>query len=290
MSEELHPEAVAALVRGLILVFGGLATVMASWVSHETEAKEHDFRGIIGMHALMCRGIATRQQVEPYLYVDCHAGPGLLEYQGRHFDGSPLIAQDVLTQHHPTYTALHFEQDPDTARQLAGALTSTNGLLWNPDPEQTRVRVDQCEHGLPQWLAEQGHQDNRYGLIYADPINKEIPVGMLNQAAHYLPRVDLLAYVGATGYKRRRGVDCNRARLSEHIAGVDKRHRLIRRGRGRQQWTFVLWTNWGDFPEWEQIGFHRVSSPAGQRILDELNLTATEQHARHNQPLWSGAT
>jgi three-Cys-motif partner protein len=255
------------------------------WISAETEPKEHDFAGILRMHIQMCKGILGRQAGPPYLYVDCHAGPGHLEYKGRRFDGSPLIFQDIATREGIRYRSLHFEQDQHTAARLAEALYVPTSLIDCPTPEQSPIHVASCELGLPAWLAEQGSLRDQYGLVYADPIAKEIPHAMLDQVAKNMPRVDLLAYVGATAYKRRRGVDKNRARLVEHIRAIDKRHVLIRKGRDRQQWTFILWTNWGDFPEWERRQLHRLDSEAGQRILDELNLTAPELHAKRNTPL-----
>lgn len=64
-----------------------------SWISAETENKEADCRGILRMHVDICKGIIRRRGGPPYLYVDLYAGPGHLEYRGRRFLGSPLIAQ-----------------------------------------------------------------------------------------------------------------------------------------------------------------------------------------------------
>jgi hypothetical protein len=259
--------------------------VTDAWISAETESKERDFAGILRMHIQICKGILTRYGGPPYLYVDCHAGPGNLEYRGRRFAGSPLIFQDIATREGIPFESLHFEQDQPTAARLAEALYVPTSLLDCPSPELSPIHPMPCEQGLPQWLAEHGPHRERLGLIYADPIAKEIPHAMLDDAAKRLPRVDLLAYVGATAYKRRRGANENRALLVEHIRAVGKRHVLIRRGRDRQQWTFILWTNWGDFPEWERRELYRLDSEPGRRILDELNLTARELHAKSNTPL-----
>src|SRR5690348_14086273 len=65
------------------------------WISPETEAKERDYRGILEILVPASKGIIKRHGGGPYLYVDLYAGPGWLEFEGRRFPGSPLIAQEV---------------------------------------------------------------------------------------------------------------------------------------------------------------------------------------------------
>jgi hypothetical protein len=267
-------------------------TVRDDWISDETEPKERDFRGILEMHVPACKGIAGRYGGGPYLYVDLYAGPGNLEFRGHKFLGSPLIAQDILTRHGLPHEAVHFEQNPDVAARLAEALWVPASLLDTPDPESAPIRVETCQEGFPRWLSEVGPQPYRLGLVYSDPIKDEIPVDLLNQAAKHLPRVDLLSYVSATQYKRRRGGDLrrngysDRALLSDHVNAVRKQYALIRRPRGAWQFTFILWSNWGNLPDWNGRGFYRLDSEEGQRILDSLDLTSRQQHEKANTPLW----
>lgn len=257
------------------------------WISAETERKERDFHGILWTHATMCKGIMTRWNAPPYLYVDLYAGPGRLEYDGLGFDGSPLIARDILSSIGRRYHAVHFEQDPEVAARLADALWVPTSLLDVPNADNSPIIVGKCQDEFPRWLDRNGYEPNRFGLVYADPINDEIPFEMLNKAAKMLPRVDLLSYVSATQYKRRRGVDPGRPYLSEHIAAVEKKVALIREKGGPWQFTFVLWTNWTDYPEWQKRGFYRLDSEHGQRIIEQLDLSARESHARANAPLWT---
>lgn len=254
----------------------------AEWVSAETEPKEYDFRGILNMHVPVCKGIINRNgwAHSSYLYVDLYAGPGHLSFGARSFDGSPLIARDVLTRHGLTYHAVHFEQDAETAGRLAEALWVPASLLDVPDPDNSPVITSSCQTGFPAWLEASGAQRNRFGLIYADPIHDEIPVALFNAAAARLPRADLLSYVSATQYKRR-----GRVRLAEHVRAVGKKHALIRAPRGAWQFTFILWSDWGGLPEWNQRGFYRLDSERGQQILDQLNLTAREWKEKANTPL-----
>lgn len=260
------------------------------WISKETERKEADFRGLLRMHINICKGIARSGWTAPYLYVDLHAGPGLLEHEGRRFDGSPLIAKDLLTCAGIRAETVHFEQDPEVAGRLNVAMSDPFALL---DPGLTsQVHNEPFEAGFDAWLDRAGYQANRYGLIYSDPIGDPIPVATLNRAADLFPRVDLLAYVAANSqYKRvrgqdlKRGIEPTRPLLAEHIAAVRKRVVLIREPLSAHQWTFVLWSNWTDLPQWERHGFWRLDSAKGQHILDRLNLTEDEHRKKANAPL-----
>lgn len=261
------------------------------WISDETESKEADFRGILRMHVNICKGILSRYSGPPYLYADLYAGPGNLEYNGSEFLGSPLIAQEELIRAGLPYEAIHFERDADVANKLREALYVPRSVLWWPDPECSPVYSEACQEGFPRWLRKAGRQPKRYGITYVDPIRDEIPVGVLNQAAHLMPKVDLLSYVSATQYKRRRGADLKRngtsdkPLLSDHVSAVRKKYALIRKPRDAWQFTFILWSNWASFPEWTQAGFHRLDSDAGARILDQLDLTGPQHHQKVNAPL-----
>ncbi|HKN42315.1 MAG TPA: hypothetical protein VJW23_00215, partial [Propionibacteriaceae bacterium] len=210
---------------------------------------------------------------------DLHAGRGNLVFNGHRFSGSPLIFLDIAQREQLQHQALFFEQDPAELAQLHAAVSHLNGTMpvLNGDP---------CEVGMRRWLASIPSQWNRLGLVYADPIAKEIPHALLAAVAKKLPQVDLLSYVSATAYKRRRGVDLGRGRLDEHIHAVGKKYVRIREPLGMHQWTFILWTNWDKFPEWRNIGLYRLESEHGTRILNRLTMTSEEWHAATNTPLF----
>lgn len=270
---------------------------MRSWIGEETEPKEADFRGLMNMHVSVCKGILTRQPRRGdrgrYLYADLYAGHGNLQYKERRFPGSPIIAREILVRHGVPYDAVHFDKDPDVAAQLRDALQK---LVSPPDTpgSEGAVYAETCQAGFPRWLEWIGRQPSRLGLVYADPIHDEIPVDLLNTAAEYLPKVDLLSYVSATQYKRRRKEDERRRNghtakplLSAHVEAVRKGYGLIRIPRGKWQHTFILWSNWRELPEWKRAGFHRLDSEYGQRILyDWCDLTREESFGRANTPLW----
>ena len=239
------------------------------WISEETEAKEQDFAGLLAMHMRICKSILGRLGGPPYLYVDCHAGPGHLEYGGRSFPGSPLIARQAAFEVVMPYEAVHFEQDKAVAVRLQEALQYSAPVV-----------VDSCEQGVPRWLASCSQPRSRFGLVYADPIGKAIPVGLLSAIARALPKTDILAYVGATAYKRRNGARPG-PRLLDDITTVQRAGKstvLIRKPLGRQQWTFVLWSNWVKMPEWQRRGFHRLDTETGRSIAEYLNYTRDELH------------
>lgn len=242
------------------------------------------------MHITIAKAIISRYKAPPYLYVDLYAGPGHLEFEGRKFLGSPLIAQDLLAAAGVPYETVHFEKDPDAADRLRSALWTPTTLLDAADEQNAPVFNESFEDAFPKWLHAKGFQPDRFGLVYADPIRDEIPHGVLNTAAKLLPKVDLLSYVSATQYKRRRRAaeeagDDSRPLLSDHIDTVDKRIALIRKPAGAWQWTFVLWSNWLRLPDWQKQGFYRLDSDDGRRILDVLNLTEREHKEKANTPL-----
>jgi hypothetical protein len=247
-----------------------------SWISAETEEKEHDFAGIMAMHMQICKSILAKYGGPTYLYADLYAGPGHLEFGDRRFLGSPLIVDETARRLNLAYEALLFEKDAETAARLAHAVAGSPSAI---------VHSGRCEDGFGRWLDGLGRQSRRYGLVYSDPIRDEIPHQLLSRAATLLPKVDLLSYVSATQYKRRRGVDPSRPLLADHVAAIPKKVVLIREPVGAWQWTFILWSNWVNLPEWKRRGFHRLDTEHGARIMDRLTLTSRELQAATNVPL-----
>jgi hypothetical protein len=256
----------------------------ADWISAETEQKERDFRGLLYMHVLACRGILSRRpRAMPYLFMDLHGGPGDLVYpgNGHAFPGSPLIALEELNKAALPYETVHWEKNQATATDLRYAVARYDLR------RAASVRPMAFEEGLSAWLKQRGRQPWRYGLVYSDPIGDPIPVAALNAVAGQFPRVDLLAYVSATNqYKRANanGVGHGR-RLSEDVQAVNKQFVLIREKRRAEHYTFILWSNWDHLPDWRKRGFHRLDTDAGKEILEVLDCTKEELRERRNTPL-----
>jgi len=252
------------------------------WISPETHRKEADFAGLLDIHVNICRGIngRTRRAGDPpYLYVDLHGGPGWLrDDSGREFAGSPLIALDALARAGLDCETIHFERDPDVAARLGAQV---DPALY---PSST-VYHGSFEESASRWLQSTRPHAYRYGLVYADPISDPMPVATFNAFASHYQRVDLLAYVAANSqYKRTRAQ--HGRRLEDDIAAVDKKHVLIREPETAHQWTFLLFTNWADFPSWERRGFHRLGrSGRGRDILTKLNYSESERLQLVNEQL-----
>lgn len=248
--------------------------------SAETEIKERHFRGLLGgIHVPVCQRIRAkygRGNDPAYMYVDLHGGPGMLEYNGRHFPGSPLIAHEVLVRSGLPYIAVHYEHNPVVADELRGAVG-----------DRGDVRPEPFEEGTRRSLTGRPVQKYRHGLVYSDPIDTPIPVDTFNLFAEKFPRVDLLAYVAANDqYKRANANGYGHGRrLEDDVRAVNKKTVLIREPHGAHQWTFILWTNWTEIKDWRAQGFHRLDSPAGKRAMDKMNYTAEELHGMVNVPL-----
>ena len=253
------------------------------WISPETEQKERHFRGLQRTHAGICKGIfAKRRSSLPYLYIDLNGGRGNLEYRGRVFPGSPLIAREELVSAGLSYQALHFECVPGEADLLEKALADGG---WPPSSVQ-RMRF---EEGIPLWLNGLGRREAwRLGLVYSDPISEPIPVDTFNLIGERLPRVDLLAYVSATNqYKRANANGAGHGRrLAEDVQAVNKQCVLIREPRRAEQYTFILWSNWDRLFDWKREGFHRLESGRGKELLAVMDNTKQELHDKRNTPLF----
>jgi hypothetical protein len=249
------------------------------WVSAETKPKEDDFRGILRMHLQICKGIRSRQRCAPYLYADLYAGRGQLEFGALRFPGSPIVFLDEAREAGMPYEAVYFERDRHEAALLSAAVTS-----FGPG-QRPAIFNEAFETGFTRWLKAAGHQPMRYGLIFSDPIRDEIPHRVLAQAAAMLPRVDILSYVSATQYKRRRGVDPGRPYLSDHVKAVGKKVVLIRRPQTAWHWTFIMFSNWENMPEWRKHGFYRLDSETGAEIMRQLDLSEREHREVANTPL-----
>jgi hypothetical protein len=247
----------------------------------ETERKEHDFDGLMAMHVRICEGIYSRYGTVPYGFTDLHGGPGWLDYEGRVFPGSPLIAIDRLSASGMPFQTWHFEKNFDTAARLGEAVAASGSST-------SRVIPRPHEEGFPGLLQRTGYQRNRYGVVYSDPQKEPIPVGMLNLACSHWPRTDLIAYVSATNQYKRANANGNGhgRRLEDDVRAVRKKHVLVREPARAEQYTFFIFTDWTKFPVWENAGFHRLDSDRGRQIMLTLNYKISEAHARSNTPLW----
>lgn len=60
---------------------------------------------------------------------------------------------------------------------------------------------------------------------------------------------------------------------------IPKKYWLVRNAlkNSTWQWTFLLGTNWTDFPEFKKIDMVKLDSSKGQSFFEKLNLTSKER-------------
>lgn len=266
----------------------------ADWISEGTWLKEQHFRGLLEIHLTVCNSIFSRHKWArpPYRYWDLHAGPGYLKDRyrgGQSYPGSPAVFLETAGQQLDGYgfKAMFFERRPEVADQLR---YSVSCLFPGLRPS---IFAEPCEDVMERWLQHIGRDTRQLGLIYSDPIGTRIPVDLLKHAAAALPKVDILCHVAANSgsYKRGGREYGGQHQLADDIRAIGKDYFLIREPYGPWQWTFVFLTNWDRCPEWKRAGFHRGDIPGyGQDLLERLDLTKRELHARRNTPLPFGLT
>lgn len=228
--------------------------------SEETRYKLEQLRGLIKMHVGICAGQAWCRD---YRYIDMNAGPGIMDVSKQ--SGSPLIFLETAS-HAPSlpYHALMVEKDAGYVDQLR---------------ERVRlfphVTVAHGDHAaiVPTYVS--GLSGKPTGLIFHDP--KGVPsfetLAQVTRMAQ-AQRMDILIYMSATNLKRPNGWKARRGRpdttLKEGIGTIGKTTWLIRRPRTNKCWTFIIGSNWTDFPTWKRAGFVRLDSAEGQAILEQL--------------------
>ncbi len=236
--------------------------------SEHTEVKQEHFKGLLDMHLKITRGIISRKEwTDPhYYYFDITAGPGIYEGQ----DGSPIIFLKLVEAANITYKAVFIESDSERYNQL-----EKNIELY----QQGNIKVHLGNHDnvLPQYFF--GINKNKYGLLYADPTGTLPPFELLGQMSQRYHRLDILINCSATNIKRERKSPKTdlKETLTDGLDKIDKQTWIVRSPVGKHQWTFLVGSNWMNFPEWKKQGFHRIESPIGQEILRNLNYTTDEQ-------------
>jgi hypothetical protein len=194
-------------------------------------------------------------------------------------EGSPLIFTRTALDIGLPFRAFFFEKDDDNALHLADAL---HELCKERGADGTRLQIIPGDHNsavpwfVDTHLATLPH-GGVFGLGYGDGNGKDdAPFVPMAALADRFPQVDLLLNVNATIYKRLRGANPDAGYLLDSLGGIAKKHRLIREPVGIHQWTMVFQTNWATAPEFSQIGFRRLSSPDGRRIVEQVNFSKRE--------------
>jgi hypothetical protein len=242
----------------------------------ETQRKCSHFRYFLKAHFSIVSNIEGRVNSPPlhYRYVDLTAGPGLVGGE----PGSPLIFAEEIIRQSFSWRARFCEIDPEAGAVLEECLRVQLPQYPGTDPHYL-VMIDDHAAAVPEII--RGMADLRgvaHGLIYADPNGGVLPIDTMRALA-LAPgwhKVDVLAYVSATDYKRFRRVWPEKPHLSQELARVGKEHLYVRQPFGPQHWSLVYLTNWSLHPELKRIGLYKSDSPMGARILARLDSTREE--------------
>jgi hypothetical protein len=242
-----------------------------------TPDKQDVLRGIL---TPLCRSIwpaliKKGRANPPVVMFDLTAGDGRCEVT-KEGKGSPLIMCDQLTAANLDYRAWFIERDPISYQQLA--------LTCRGNPWASVINAD--SDWSPAWSPGYEYLCSRtdaVGLIYADPTGATVPLVGINSIlqAPAARMIDVLINISATSTKR---VDA--PRIEDIVDAIPrKRYWLIREPQGQFQWTFLIGSNWGDFPEWRKRRFARLSSTEGREWLRRATLTAKEEASIHQATL-----
>lgn len=240
--------------------------------SSNTPKKQEQLERWLRLHmqiamSAMNRARAWKNPPDPYYYLfDINAGSGI--HDGG--DGSPIIALRTAAQVGIMVRMVFIEKDPDNYDDLRAAIG-----------ERPNVRLHWGDHEelLPQYFVP---GLPCFGLLYTDPTGSVPPFGLLRSMSVYerFQRLDFMAYLSATNLKRVRrsmGGLC----LIDHLQSINKKYWIIREPEDKHQWTFILGTNWKEFPDWKREGFHRIESRIGRAILDYLSYTSEERASQY---------
>ena len=246
--------------------------------SETTADKEAGLSALLGFHMRLCKSITAKSansKASPvYHWFDITAGSG--ENPDARCWGSPLVFVHQAKEAYLRYRAAFIEKDAQNVTALAHHLWEYPGnhLIVNADHVDILANLVQR---IPGWA---------YGMIYADP-NGMPPFDLLAEVSQLeqCKRLDILIYASGTTIKRTRTAH-NGSSLLEYMRQIDKKHWLVRGHQSKFQWTFLLGTNWVNFPEWKsKMDFHSTTSTEGARILEELNWTESERKARQQLEL-----
>ena len=247
-----------------------------------TPLKVEHYRDLIHLHLELVRVILARQHwmSQRYYYFDVTAGPGL-----HPADGSlqaPLIFRQEVEWVELPRQAFFIERDPATFVQLRRHFEGASG--WQSASDGFECINADLNPALLECMARcmPRSKGDYLGLVYYDPKpGKEVFEAMrfLAEVSRRpnMERIDFLFYVSATDVKRMREWGQT---LDQTLAPFAKKHWLIRKPFGAHQWTFILGTNWADFPAYKRIDFHRKDSDQGRTLFDRINLTAGERKQR----------
>jgi hypothetical protein len=242
--------------------------------SEATADKADGFRKWIGMHVAICRNMISKCEKQwpgwpdpCYHYIDAYAGSGTNYELG---PGSPVIfATEAAASgvRWKAYLIDEVQRNVEMLKSLVGRSV--------PEDQQSNASywAERNEEAICAVVARFRKPKASYGMLYSDP-NGLANHGLARLVSVELPRIDILARLSATSYKRAG------RRISEFMTDVPKDKWSVRAPvpGDKHQWTFLFGTNFEPGLEWRNEGFHLVGSGEGKAILKRLDTTAREAH------------
>lgn len=244
-----------------------------------TALKQEHFEKVLGLHMAVTTRVQNNwrekgwhgAELDRYYYFDINAGAGS---DPTGLIGSPLIFLRQARARQLSYRAILIDREPDNCKRLTDAIRDYD------------VTIELGDHNdvLPKYFVS---APSRFGLVYTDPSGTIPPFDLLAQMSRQpvYKRLDICIYVHATNIKRiRRSDRTNENRcLRDFIDGIDKKEWIVREPVGKEQWSFLIGSNWIDFPDWQKEGFHSYKSAKGKEIFDLLTYTSEEIAERNGQ-------
>lgn len=246
-------------------------------VSDFTQEKQNIFSGLMTMHVAIVKGILSRwRKISPfYYYVDMTAGPGVYKDEdGRAIVGSPVIARMALTDANVKYRMYLVERDSS----VFDTLKSWFSEEAIPRASEQYLCFGDAEELVP--AIRFADQYKHYGLVYADTTAQIPPFETfrrLGQSRQYDNMDFIMTYAAASHKRQIKSSLCKtEERLPELLGRINKKFWLIREPYGKHQWTFLIGTNWADFPRWNKRGFYGITNKRGNEIYRKIWLTNAE--------------
>lgn len=241
-----------------------------SWI---TPIKQENLGRILGQHLAICKNIFKKRSDSLfYYYIDANAGSGYNDEAD--CEGSPLVFRREVQKARLPFVAYLVEQKAEFCTALNVAIGAKSKMIVIEGDNRQVVPILIC--GIPR---------GSYGLLYVD--KNGIPDFDLLRQASWMPqiaKIDILIRCPATAIKR--SLWQGQSRLEDSIKSINKRYWIVQEPLPESwQWTFFMGLNWDGLRAMKKHGFYYLDSPEGQRIMERLNYTNSEQQSRRQYPL-----